>query len=102
MRSGAALAAAALVLAGCSKRDNNPAAPIGTCTGATITLTAFQVATVAAADAGCVSMAADGSTYLVVPQLASGSGPTSPIGYEIGSGPPADRKSTRLNSSHRL
>ena len=91
MRFGAAALAAAVVLAGCSKKDSNPAAPVGTCIGSTITLTAFQVTTVAAADAGCVSMPADGSTYLVVPQFASGSGPTSHIGYEIGSGPPATR-----------
>jgi hypothetical protein len=87
LRSSVAGAAVIIVVGACSKSSSGP--PADTCTGSTVTLTANQVTTLPQADAWCMSMPADGSTYLVVPNFGSGAGPASPVGIEIGSGPPA-------------
>jgi hypothetical protein len=57
-----------------------------TCTGSTITVPVDQVMTVSQADAPCVQFAADGSTYMIVPQFATGDQnlSTAQIGYEMG------------------
>ena len=70
--------------AACSSSSDNGTGNPPTCTGSTITVAVNQVATVSQADAPCVQFAADGSTYMIVPQFASGNGPQSQIGYQMG------------------
>ena len=83
-----AVVAVALGAAACGKSSDSTGTP-AVCTGAVITVPALGVKTVSAADAPCLSMPADGSTYIVVPQFASGTGSGSRIGYEIGTNLPA-------------
>jgi hypothetical protein len=85
---GAAAAAMAAVLGACSTSDTTGG---GTdmCTGATITLTSLEVQTVPASSAACVSMPADGSTYIVTAEYGGGVSPVGTTSYEIGTGPPA-------------
>jgi hypothetical protein len=85
----AAVAAVLAAAAACSKSSGTTTPPVDTCTGATVTVATNQVATVPAASAPCVSLPADGSTYLVSPNMASENGPATPVGIEVGSGPPA-------------
>ena len=73
------LVAAAACNSGSSTSSTPP-----TCTGSTITVAVNEVATVSQADAPCVQFAADGSTYMVVPQFASGTGGQSQVAYQMG------------------
>jgi hypothetical protein len=88
IHAGAAAAAVILVLGACSSSSSTGSNP-DTCTGSTITMSPLEVQTVPASSAPCVSMPADGSTYVVVPQYAGGVAPTGDVGYEIGTAPPA-------------
>ena len=78
--------AAALGAAACSSGDST-GSNTATCSGVVDTVPPLGVQTVDAASAGCVAMPSDGSTYIVVPQYASGTGGTSPVNYQIGTDP---------------
>jgi len=80
---GAAASSLLLGAAACSTGSSSTGTH-PTCPGATITVPTNGVTTVTAADAPCVPFAADGSTYMIVPQFASGTGPQSQQSYEMG------------------
>jgi hypothetical protein len=75
-----------IAVGACSKSSGNGTGIPPTCSGATVTVPVNTVTTVAAADAPCVSMPADGSTYMVVPQFANGGAGLSQLqqAYEMG------------------
>lgn len=89
MRHNAVLTIAVGLVASACSSSSGGTGPTATCTGSTITVPVLGVQTVSAADAPCVDMVADGSTYIMVPQFASGTGTQSAIGYEMGTDLPA-------------
>ena len=74
------------ILAACS--DHSPVAPaVATCTSTTqgVTLGPSQAITVPAAELStCLSLPANGATYIVVPQFATAATSVTPISYELG------------------
>ena len=75
-----------LIAAACSSSNGGGTGNPPTCTGSTITVGVNQVATVPQSDAPCVQFAADGSTYMIVPQFATGDQnlSTAQINYQMG------------------
>ncbi len=60
-----------------------PSSPTGTCSGTTFTLAALEARVVAAADLPCLTVPADGGTYVVVPQFATANAPLTPVDFSL-------------------
>ncbi|MDQ2766837.1 MAG: hypothetical protein M3Y30_06745, partial [Gemmatimonadota bacterium] len=58
-----------IYLAACGSDSSGPPNPNGVCSGATFTVPVLQGQVIAQSDLPCLSIPADGSTYLVVPQF---------------------------------
>jgi hypothetical protein len=80
-------------LAACSS-DSSPTQPNGTCTGAPFTVASLTGRVIPEADLPCLSIPADGGTYLVVPQFATATAAVNPVDFTLSAGVPgttADR-----------
>ena len=76
-----------VALAACSSDSTSPnVPPPATCTGASFTLAPLEGRIVAAADLPCLSIPADGGTYVIVPQFPTATAPLSPVNFTVAAG----------------
>jgi hypothetical protein len=76
-----------VALAACSSDTTSPNVPSpATCTGASFTLAPLEGRIVAAADLPCLSVPADGGTYVIVPQFPTATAPMSPVNFSVAAG----------------
>src|SRR6476469_147191 len=71
-----------LYAAACSD-SSGPKLSSSACTGTTFTLPSLQGKVMAAADLPCLTIPADGGTYVVVPQFATATAPLTPVSFAI-------------------
>ena len=72
-------------VAACSD-SSGPRPQTGTCSGTTFTLAALEARVVSAADLPCLTVPADGGTYVVVPQFATTNAPLTPVDFTLSAG----------------
>lgn len=88
-------------VAACSD-SSGPNTPSGTCSGTAFTLASLQGRTVTAADLSCLTVPADGGTYLVVPQFATADAPVTPVSFSLTAGTAAAATGNSVLSSRRV
>ena len=89
-----------VALAACASDTTSPnVPPPATCTGASFTLAPLEGRIVAAADLPCLSVPADGGTYVIVPQFPTATAPMSPVNFTVAAG--ASAASARVVSASR-
>ncbi|HEY2897816.1 MAG TPA: hypothetical protein VGJ12_11795 [Gemmatimonadaceae bacterium] len=86
-------------LAACSS-DSGPTQPNGTCSGTPFTVAALTGRVIAEADLPCLSIPADGGTYLVVPQFATATVAVNPVDFTLSAGVPG-ASANRIVSASR-
>ena len=86
-------------LAACSN-DSTPTQPNGTCSGSPFTVPSLTGRVIAEADLPCLSIPADGGTYLVVPQFATADAAVNPVNFVLSAGVPGT-SATRVVSASR-
>jgi hypothetical protein len=70
----------------CSSDASGPPPPSGVCSGSTFSLAPLEGRVMTAADVPCLTIAADGGTYVVVPQFPSASAANNPVAFTIAAG----------------
>ncbi len=79
----------AISLAACSSDSTGvKPPPAGTCSGSTFSLASLQGRVILASDLPCLTIPADGGTYLVVPQFPTASAPLSPVNFTLSAASP--------------
>ncbi|HEY8794477.1 MAG TPA: hypothetical protein VIM15_05970, partial [Gemmatimonadaceae bacterium] len=73
-----------------------------TCTGTTFTLASLQGRVVTAADLPCLTIPADGGTYVIVPQFATASAPLTPVSFTLRAGTAANATANIVVASKRV
>ena len=76
----------AIAVAACSNDSTGVNPPPGTCSGTTFSLASLEGRVISAADVPCLTIPADGGTYLVVPQFPTDSAPLSPVNFTLSAG----------------
>ena len=89
-------------LAACSSDTSGLKPSNGTCTGTTFTLASLEGRVVPAADLPCLTISADGGTYLVVPQFATASAPVTPVDFTLKAGTAAGATANVVVASKRV
>jgi hypothetical protein len=89
-----------VAFAACSS-DSGPTQPNGTCSGAPFTVAALTGRVIAAADLPCLSIPADGGTYLVVPQFATATAAVNPVDFTLSAGVPGTSASRVMSASRQ-
>jgi hypothetical protein len=87
-------------LAACSS-DSSPTGPNGTCSGSTFTVAPLTGRVIAEEDLPCLSIPADGGTYLVVPQFATASAPVNPVDFTLSAGVPGTAVASFVSASRK-
>jgi hypothetical protein len=90
-----------LYAAACSD-SSGPKLSNNTCTGATFTLASLQGRVVAAADLPCLTIPADGGTYVIVPQFATATAPLTPVPFTLQAGTAANATANVVVASKRM
>jgi hypothetical protein len=70
-------------LAACSNDATGVKPPPGTCSGTTFSLASLNGRVIPAADLPCLTIPADGGTYLVVPQFPTANAPVTPVNFTL-------------------
>ncbi len=86
-------------LAACSS-DSGPTQPNGTCSGSPFTVASLAGRVIPEADLPCLSIPADGGTYLVVPQFVTATAAVNPVNFTLSAGVPG-AAATRIVSASR-
>jgi hypothetical protein len=73
-----------------------------TCTGTPFSLASLEGRVVTAADLPCLSIAADGGTYVVVPQFATATAPLTPVSFTLQAGTAANATANIVVASKRI
>jgi hypothetical protein len=89
-----------LYLAACSS-DSSPTGPNGTCSGSTFTVAPLTGRVIAEKDLPCLSIPADGGTYLVVPQFATASAAVNPVDFTLSAGVPGTAVASFVSASRQ-
>ncbi|MBK5188242.1 MAG: hypothetical protein JJD97_08340, partial [Gemmatimonadaceae bacterium] len=89
-----------LYLAACSSDSTGPK-HTGTCTGTAFTVAALQGRVISQADLPCLSIPADGGTYLIVPQFATASSPVTPVSFTLAAAAPGAATASMVSASRR-
>ena len=87
-------------LAACSS-DSGPTQPNGNCSGAPFTVASLTGRVIAEADLPCLSIPADGGTYLVVPQFATATAAVNPVNFTLSAGVPGSSASRIMSASRQ-
>jgi len=90
-----------LFAAACSD-SSGPRLNSDTCTGTPFTLASLEGRVVAAADLPCLSIAADGGTYVIVPQFATATAPLTPVSFTMQAGTAANPTANIVVASKRM
>jgi hypothetical protein len=72
--------------AACSNDSTGPGHPNGTCSGTTFSLASLEGRVIAAEDLPCLTIPADGGTYVVVPQFPTASATLAPVNFTLTAG----------------
>ena len=88
-----------LYAAACSDSSSGPKPVTGTCTGTTFSLASLEGRVVTAADLPCLTIPADGGSYVVVPQFATASAPVTPVSFKLQAGASASATATIVAAS---
>lgn len=72
-----------LAVAACSSDSTGPKQTPGTCSGTTFSLASMEGRVIEAADLPCLTMPADGGTYLVVPQFPTAVATVTPVNFKL-------------------
>jgi hypothetical protein len=86
-------------LAACNS-ESGPTQPNGTCSGSPFTVASLTGRVIPEADLPCLSIPADGGTYLVVPQFATATAAVNPVNFTLSAGVPG-AAATRIMSASR-
>jgi hypothetical protein len=90
----------AVALAACGGDAVGP--PVqGHCAGSPITVAALQGTVIQAGDLPCLSIPADGGTYVVVPQFPTASAPLAPVNFTLTAGTAATAATARIVTASR-
>ena len=73
----------AISLAACSNDATGVKPPAGTCSGTTFSLASLNGRVIPAADLPCLTIPADGGTYLVVPQFPTANASVTPVNFTL-------------------
>ena len=90
-----------IYLAACGSDSAGPPNPNGVCTGATITVPESQGQVISESDLPCLSIPADGGTYLVVPQFATATAAVNLVNFTLTAAPPGAAATSLVASSRR-
>ena len=90
-----------LYAAACSD-SSGPKVSNNTCTGTTFTIAALQGRVVSAADLPCLTVPADGGTYVVVPQFATATAPLTPVSFTLQAGTATGATANVVVASKRM
>jgi hypothetical protein len=72
-----------VALVACSNDSSGPPPPSGVCSGSSFSVAALQGRVMTAADVPCLTIPADGGTYLVVPQFPTASAANNPVNFSL-------------------
>jgi hypothetical protein len=89
-----------IYLAACSS-DSTPTQPNGVCSGSTFEIAPLTGRVISEADVPCLSIPADGGTYLVVPQFATASAPVNPVAFTLTAGIPGAATASIVSASRQ-
>ena len=87
-------------LAACGS-DSSPTQPNGVCNGSTFTVATLTGRVIPEADVPCLSIPADGGTYLIVPQFATASAPLNPVSFTLSAGTPGAAVANIVSASRQ-
>jgi len=87
-------------LAACGS-DSSPTQPNGTCSGAPFTVASMTGRVIAESDLPCLSIPADGGTYLVVPQFATATAAVNPVNFTLSAGVPGSSANRIISASRQ-
>jgi hypothetical protein len=87
-------------LAACGS-DAGPTGPNGSCSGAPFTVASLTGRVIAEADLPCLSIPADGGTYLVVPQFATATAAVNPVNFNLLAGVPGTSANRVMSASRQ-
>ncbi|HMA03490.1 MAG TPA: hypothetical protein VKP02_14060, partial [Gemmatimonadaceae bacterium] len=87
-------------LAACSS-DSTPTRPNGSCTGSSFTVATMTGRVIPEADLPCLSIPADGGTYLVVPQFVTATSPVNPVDFTLSAGAPGAAVGNIISASRQ-
>ena len=87
-------------LAACSS-DSGPTQPNGGCSGAPFTVESMTGRVIAESDLPCLSIPADGGTYLVVPQFATATAAVNPVNFTLSAGVPGTSANRIMSASRQ-
>jgi hypothetical protein len=89
-----------IYLAACSS-DSTPTGPNGVCNGTSFSVASLTGRVIPVADLACLSIPADGGTYLVVPQFATASAPVNPVSFTLTAGLPGTATASIVSASRQ-
>lgn len=75
-----------VAVAACSNDSTGVKPPNGTCSGTTFSLASLEGRVIPAEDLPCLTIAADGGTYVVVPQFPTASATLAPVDFTLTAG----------------
>jgi hypothetical protein len=87
-------------LAACSS-DSSPTQPNGSCSGSTFTVAPLTGRVIPEADLPCLSIPADGGTYLVVPQFVTATSAVNPVTFTLSAGVPGSAVARVVSASRQ-
>jgi hypothetical protein len=92
---------AVLFLAACGSDSSTPTQITGVCSGSTFTVAALQGRVISESDLPCLSIPADGGTYLVVPQFATATATVTPVNFTLTAGVPGAAVASIVSASRQ-
>jgi hypothetical protein len=91
-----------IYLAACGGDSTGPPTQHGVCSGATFTVPTLQGRVIAEADLPCLSIPADGGTYLVVPQFVTATAAVNLVDFTMTAATPAAAATSLVSASRRV
>ena len=87
-------------LTACGSDSTSPK-PNGGCTGSSFTVAPMTGRVIPEADLACLSIPADGGTYLVVPQFVTATSPVNPVDFTLSAGAPGAAVGNIISASRQ-
>jgi hypothetical protein len=91
-----------IYLAACGSDSSGPPNHTGNCSGATFTIPALQGQVIKESDLPCLSIPADGGTYLVVPQFATATAAVNVVNFTLTAATPGAAVANVVASARRV
>jgi hypothetical protein len=90
-----------IYLAACGS-DSTGLKPSGVCTGSSFTVAPMEGRVISEADVPCLSIPADGGTYLIVPQFVTATAPVSLVNFTLIAGTPGAATASVISEGRRV